>query len=127
MFKKLFVYLLEVAATLLVIFGVLTFVPGHASASAQAKGIGQVDITEGYQVVVSYKLDEAQPDHLGAVSLVVTNQVSQVTPINVFVSLDDGGTWHSCNFEGNSDWTCNFTRENAPSVEEIYSVRIVVS
>ena len=127
MFKKVFVYLLEVAATLMVVFGVLTIVPGYASTDVQAKGIGQLDITEGYQVSFSYKLDAAQPDHLGSVSLIVTNQISHVTPTNVFVSFDNGGTWHSCSFEGNSDWTCDFSGESAPAVEEIYTVRIVVS
>lgn len=125
MIKKGMVILINLLAGFLVLAILLNATPGQAS-SIQQRGQGEVVVTGGYQVSVSFELDERSPDRVGEVSLEVLSVKSLAPEAVIKMSLDEGDNWHECRFSGEKTWKCVFQPSDMPLVETINSVKVVI-
>jgi len=125
MFEKGLLVLIKLLAGFLISAILLTAIPGEASTIKQ-RTQGEVLITGDYQVLISFTLDEQQPDRIGAVILKVQSAEDLDPGAAVQISLDEGDSWNKCTFSSGRIWKCVFQPGDAPMVEKIDRVKVVI-
>lgn len=100
---------------------------GHASNQTDMLGIGQISVTENLLATIDIKLNEEYPTRVGEV-LIEFKFFGDKEKINqVYVSINNGSSWHLCLSRSYNNWRCRISPDESPHVKDISRVEIVVN